>query len=227
MRKCELCKLPARLYCESDQACLCPACDLKVHAANFLVARHTRTLLCKTCQAPTPWVACGTRLGNTVTECETCVRGDNDESDGEGDEVFSDDEVVSGGDSDGSDEDCDEDGDEEEEGENQIVPGSYSPNPPPAASSSIGDESSSSYSVCASRTISAKRMRERDADRQPQNDFVASCSRRTANSATSHPRLNSDEDDSFNASKSQRIMEASRSGCSPRTQGQGLSKTQP
>ncbi|CAM8895365.1 unnamed protein product [Rhodiola kirilowii] len=42
MKKCELCKLPATLYCGSDQANLCASCDLRVHEANFIVARHSR-----------------------------------------------------------------------------------------------------------------------------------------------------------------------------------------
>ncbi|KAB1210083.1 hypothetical protein CJ030_MR6G011341 [Morella rubra] len=57
MKKCELCKVPARTYCESDQASLCWDCDAKVHGANFLVARHYRTLLCHACQSQTPWKA--------------------------------------------------------------------------------------------------------------------------------------------------------------------------
>ncbi|OIW08407.1 hypothetical protein TanjilG_03083 [Lupinus angustifolius] len=69
---CELCKVPARIFCESDQATLCWDCDAQVHAANFLVARHSRTLLCHTCHSLTPWKASGARLGNTVSFCHNC-----------------------------------------------------------------------------------------------------------------------------------------------------------
>ncbi|KAF3782294.1 putative zinc finger protein CONSTANS-LIKE 11 [Nymphaea thermarum] len=83
MKECELCQRPARMYCESDQASLCWTCDANVHSANFLVARHTRSLLCQACQAPTPWRAAGARLGPTVSVCQKCV-GSEDESSGHG-----------------------------------------------------------------------------------------------------------------------------------------------
>ncbi|KAH7546531.1 hypothetical protein FEM48_Zijuj01G0210800 [Ziziphus jujuba var. spinosa] len=73
MIKCELCGLRARIYCESDQASLCWDCEEKVHGANFLVAKHTRSLLCHVCQSPTPWKASGPKLTPTVSVCESCV----------------------------------------------------------------------------------------------------------------------------------------------------------
>lgn len=73
MKECELCELPARMYCESDNASLCWSCDGKVHGANFLVARHSRSLLCQICQAVTAWQASGSSPGPTVSVCEKCV----------------------------------------------------------------------------------------------------------------------------------------------------------
>ncbi|KAF2283507.1 hypothetical protein GH714_011293 [Hevea brasiliensis] len=73
MKKCELCKFPARSYCEADEACLCWDCDAKVHGANFLVARHTRSLLCQICQFLTRWKASGAKLGRTVSVCDGCA----------------------------------------------------------------------------------------------------------------------------------------------------------
>ncbi|KAM3697296.1 hypothetical protein ACJW31_06G101500 [Castanea mollissima] len=90
MKKCELCKIQARTYCESDQACLCWGCDAKVHGANFIVARHSRTLLCATCQSQTPWKASGAKLGHTFSVCETCVRGNH--NNGEEEEELEDDD---------------------------------------------------------------------------------------------------------------------------------------
>ncbi|KAL3508600.1 hypothetical protein ACH5RR_028001 [Cinchona calisaya] len=71
--RCELCsKAAARMYCESDEARLCWECDEKVHSANFLVAKHSRSLLCHLCQSPTPWKASGTKLPPTISLCESC-----------------------------------------------------------------------------------------------------------------------------------------------------------
>ncbi|MCI31317.1 hypothetical protein A2U01_0052529, partial [Trifolium medium] len=139
-KNCELCKGPARTFCESDQASLCWNCDSKVHGANFLVERHTRTLLCHACQSPTPWKASGARLGNALSLCERCAGGrkvdsvqQNEESEGDNeDDVETD-----------SDEDSDEDDDDEDDvdGDNQVVPWSSTAMPPPASSSSSSEES--------------------------------------------------------------------------------------
>ncbi|XP_015897222.1 zinc finger protein CONSTANS-LIKE 9 [Ziziphus jujuba] len=163
MIKCELCGLRARIYCESDQASLCWDCEEKVHGANFLVAKHTRSLLCHVCQSPTPWKASGPKLTPTVSVCESCVdcnsgkcekgqkvesQGGNDVEEDEEDEdevdMFhsSDDEVD-------DEEDFDEEEDEDEDGENQVVPWSCSssaPPPPPSASSSSSEEEGLSVS---------------------------------------------------------------------------------
>ncbi|KAI3745050.1 hypothetical protein L1987_58150 [Smallanthus sonchifolius] len=92
MKRCELCKSTARVYCDSDRASLCWTCDAKVHSANFLVARHSRILLCEVCQCLTPWTASGEKLWpSTASSCERCdegVGGNNGESDNaDGDEI--------------------------------------------------------------------------------------------------------------------------------------------
>ncbi|KAF4346514.1 hypothetical protein G4B88_001092 [Cannabis sativa] len=135
MKDCELCGLRARMYCESDQASLCWDCDEKVHGANFLVAKHSRSLLCHVCNFPTPWMASGAKLTPTVSVCESCVdfhnrkfeQGRGDESGGGNDE--DEDEEDTENETDISDEDDYNDGvfslneDEiDEEGENQVVP---------------------------------------------------------------------------------------------------------
>ncbi|TKY64668.1 B-box zinc finger protein 32 [Spatholobus suberectus] len=48
-KACELCDQQASLYCLSDSAFLCSNCDVTVHGANFLVARHRRHILCSKC----------------------------------------------------------------------------------------------------------------------------------------------------------------------------------
>ncbi|KAK9089530.1 hypothetical protein Scep_028612 [Stephania cephalantha] len=164
--ECELCEARARMYCESDKARLCWDCDAKVHGANFIVARHARSLLCGVCQAPTPWRASGRSLGYAASICHRCarkcsrggsgVRGGGvderaidgfDDDDGDGDEEM---DERSGEDQEGCDDDydCDVDcEDEDEDGENQVVPwGSGTstpplpPSPPPADSSSTSSD---------------------------------------------------------------------------------------
>ncbi|PWA51832.1 Zinc finger, B-box [Artemisia annua] len=49
---CDLChKQQPCIYCSSDSAFLCFDCDLHVHSANFLVARHIRLPLCSLCKS--------------------------------------------------------------------------------------------------------------------------------------------------------------------------------
>uniref|UniRef100_A0A2N9F468 B box-type domain-containing protein n=1 Tax=Fagus sylvatica TaxID=28930 RepID=A0A2N9F468_FAGSY len=150
MKKCELCKVQAQTYCESDQASLCWDCDAQVHGANFLVARHSRTLLCHACQSHTPWKASGPKLGHTVSVCDTCVlRNDEEELEDDGQD---------------SDESND---DEEEEGDNQVVPWSTTPPPPPPTSSSSSEEEEEEEeeeSVTVFSSLKLKRMRENASD---------------------------------------------------------------
>ncbi|XP_010247451.1 PREDICTED: transcription initiation factor TFIID subunit 11-like isoform X1 [Nelumbo nucifera] len=200
MKECELCNHPARMFCDSDQASLCWDCDAKVHGANFLVARHSRSLLCHVCQSPTPWKASGAKLGPTVSVCEKCVNSSNgrveragvvradEESGGNDDEIDrdvddedddvdddDDDDDEDGGDDD--DDDLDSDGEDDDDGENQVVPWSSTP-PPPVASSSSSDESSSSGGRGGDESAmpySFKRMRE-NADLWYQDDLGCSSS---------------------------------------------------
>lgn len=195
MKGCELCGCPARMYCESDQASLCWDCDAKVHGANFLVARHSRSLLCHVCRSPTPWRASGAKLGHTVSVCERCVdgcggrkcggaaeesEGGNDDEVGmEDDDLDEDDEYDDDDDVEDEEEEEEEDDDfggDDEDGDNQVVPWSSTP-PPPEASSSSSEESLNSFSsgnrdVPGSFTmLSLKRMRETASDLRSQDDF--------------------------------------------------------
>ncbi|KAL1834269.1 hypothetical protein DCAR_0104442 [Daucus carota subsp. sativus] len=132
MKKCELCNSIARMFCESDQASLCWQCDAKVHSANFLVAKHSRTLLCQSCQALTPWTGSGPKLGPTLSFCESCVH-ENTNYNNDTDEDDEDEE----------DDEDDEEDEEEDDGENQVVPLSSSSLAPPQVTSSSSSEESS------------------------------------------------------------------------------------
>ncbi|KAL3522141.1 hypothetical protein ACH5RR_014975 [Cinchona calisaya] len=151
MKKCELCNSTAKMYCDSDQASLCWDCDTRVHTANFLVAKHLRTLLCHSCQSLTPWTASGPKLGPTVSVCQACAsRADANSRDGDRENHPDDDEDSE---DDRIDEDDNEDnedysGDDEDDddGDNQVVPFSSTALPPPLVSSSSSSEDSSKRS---------------------------------------------------------------------------------
>lgn len=192
MKECELCSFPARMFCESDQARLCWDCDEKVHGANFLVARHSRSLLCHACQAPTPWKASGTRLAPTVSVCEACVlrcdkdrhrsSGEDRESEGGNtdDEEDDDDDHDDDDENDGDEGDEDDDVEEEEDGENQVVPLSSSaaslPLPPDASSSSSEDgEASSRFSARGRGGVSALKRTRQNADLDLDSDDDIGC----------------------------------------------------
>ncbi|XP_060191710.1 uncharacterized protein LOC132621453 [Lycium barbarum] len=137
MKKCELCSSIARVFCESDQASLCWDCDARVHTANFLVAKHSRILLCNSCQSLTPWTGSGSKLGPTISVCQTCFhRNNNDGAHQDHDH------------NDTEEEDDDDDDDGSSDGDNQVVPLSSStidqPRPPSLASSSSSSEESTS-----------------------------------------------------------------------------------
>ncbi|GKV30852.1 hypothetical protein SLEP1_g39624 [Rubroshorea leprosula] len=148
MKNCELCNSLAKMFCGSDQAILCWDCDSKVHGANFLVAKHSRTLLCHLCQYPTPWIGSGPKLSPTISVCLICVNNGsggvekkNEERNGDLDEE---DDVAEGDDS-YDDLDEDDDCDIEEDGEeNQVVPWSSRP-VPLCLSSSTSEESSTRF----------------------------------------------------------------------------------
>lgn len=172
MKKCELCKNPARTYCESDEANLCWNCDTKVHGANFLVARHARALLCQSCQSLTPWKPSGSQLGHTVSVCERCmISNENNnreiqeqEENGSSDDIEEDSDSESDSDSDTNDDDG---GDEDDgDGDNQVVPWSpTTPPPPPSASSSCSCTSSDDNDadfVESVNVVSFKRQRLQD-----------------------------------------------------------------
>ena len=178
---CELCGKAARMYCESDEASLCWDCDEKVHGANFLVARHERTLLCQVCRSLTPWKSSGPKLCPTVSVCEACVNNNNSNECQRG-QVAESQESINDRDEDDDDSDSDdEDGDyssdedeeheeeeEEEEGENQVVPWSCAssppPQPPPLSSTSSEEEEEEEKEELSSTAFSTLKRARVNAD---------------------------------------------------------------
>ncbi|CAN4104859.1 unnamed protein product [Withania somnifera] len=171
MKFCELCKGLARMYCESDSASLCWNCDAKVHSANFLAARHSRSLLCQVCQSPTAWSAAGAKVGKTVSVCDRCVDGYYNTDEVEESESLNDEGSYT---EDEENDYEDEDEDEVDSEDIQVVPWSTTPPPPPASSTSSEDSSN------VPRNGSLKRMRDTDADLHSDDDSGSwSCHRKT------------------------------------------------
>ncbi|XP_045814400.1 B-box domain protein 30-like [Trifolium pratense] len=135
-KKCELCKKPAKLFCESDQASLCWECDAKVHTANFIVTKHHRFLLCHICQSLTPWHGTGPKFVPTISLCNHCVSVSNNNNDHHHHHDDDDDQ----------DEDIeDEDDADDEDEENQVVPWKSTPPPSVSSSSSYSATSTTNY----------------------------------------------------------------------------------
>lgn len=64
------------MYCAADNAHICWSCDAKVHGANFLVARHTRSVLCKTCGISTTRRTTGANPTPLTGLCSGCLQGE-------------------------------------------------------------------------------------------------------------------------------------------------------
>ncbi|KAL4585158.1 hypothetical protein LXL04_009773 [Taraxacum kok-saghyz] len=182
MKRCELCKSFARIHCQSDQASLCWSCDAKVHSANFLVAKHSRCLLCHSCQSPTRWTASGKKLEPaTVSICDRCVVNGTFDDDGtgtDGDEQY-----------DGDEDETDLDHREVRDN-NHVV--TWSSTPPPPASSSSGSEE---FGI-ADRYVSMKRQRQNVADLScavDHNCSLVQIKRRKRTSTVTEPAIRDDE----------------------------------
>ncbi|CAK9211704.1 unnamed protein product [Sphagnum troendelagicum] len=72
---CALCGESASLHCERDDAFLCWSCDTSVHSHNSIVIRHTRSVLCSTCNAPTSFTASGRSPSPFTCLCAECSPG--------------------------------------------------------------------------------------------------------------------------------------------------------
>lgn len=69
-KTCEFCGAPgAVVYCQADAALLCLSCDAKVHSANALFSRHSRTLICDSCKGKPAHVRC---LDHLMLLCQQC-----------------------------------------------------------------------------------------------------------------------------------------------------------
>ncbi|KAL5978158.1 hypothetical protein ACLOJK_029275 [Asimina triloba] len=67
---CDLCGVKkAVVYCQSDTARLCVACDECIHSANALSCRHLRSLVCNGCGSEPAIVRC---LDDKLSLCQSC-----------------------------------------------------------------------------------------------------------------------------------------------------------
>lgn len=69
---CEYCKvLRPVVYCKADSANLCLPCDVKIHSANALSNRHSRTLVCDLCRCHWAYIKCS---NHQMFMCRSCDR---------------------------------------------------------------------------------------------------------------------------------------------------------
>ncbi|KAK4858879.1 hypothetical protein QYF36_023347 [Acer negundo] len=178
------------MFCESDQASLCWDCDERVHGANFLVAKHTRTLLCHVCQSPTPWIGSGPKLGPTISVCNVCVgsksscssreqRSNGEEEEEEEEEDDDDVDVDVDDDDDGGGDHEEEEEDDDDDEENQVVPWTSTtpppPPPPPVSSSSPATTTSTEEGTSASNiTFSNTKFGFQDHRHHHQGNYCSS-----------------------------------------------------
>ncbi|KAL3615333.1 Zinc finger protein [Castilleja foliolosa] len=67
---CDFCREQrSKVYCHSDEASLCMSCDQKVHSANALSRRHSRTLVCDRCNSQPAFVRC---MEKRKLLCQSC-----------------------------------------------------------------------------------------------------------------------------------------------------------
>lgn len=75
---CEYCKvLRPVVYCKADSANLCLQCDAKIHSANALSNRHSRTLVCELCRCHWAYIQCST---HQMFMCRSCDRSQHNVS---------------------------------------------------------------------------------------------------------------------------------------------------
>ncbi|KAJ6753674.1 hypothetical protein OIU79_026499 [Salix purpurea] len=215
MEGCELCGSSARMFCESDQASLCWDCDEKVHSANFLVAKHCRTLLCQVCRSPTPWKSSGSKLCPTVSVCESCFTIHNNKNN----HLQAQNAMASDQESREAGNDLEESEDEEEDGDNQVVPwsgptaSSSSSLAPPVSSSSSSDEEIS----CAGRNGFLKRMRHSNVDLDSDDEIGCSSPHNLRGGIMSNEEGNS--------SSSSRPWKQARTSVNVEEDGQAMSRS--
>lgn len=63
------------MYCRSDAASLCLSCDRKVHSANALSKRHSRTLVCERCNLQPAHVRCDEEKVSLCQNCDWLAHG--------------------------------------------------------------------------------------------------------------------------------------------------------
>lgn len=70
-RMCDFCgeESKAILYCRADAAKLCLSCDYKVHSTNQLFTKHTRFLLCDSCDSSPCSIFCSS---HDLVLCQNC-----------------------------------------------------------------------------------------------------------------------------------------------------------
>lgn len=77
-KTCEFCTaLRPVVFCNADAAYLCLSCDAKIHSANALSSRHSRTLVCEWCRYREACIQCS---DHRMFMCDVCDRSHHDVS---------------------------------------------------------------------------------------------------------------------------------------------------
>jgi zinc finger protein CONSTANS len=77
MSSCIVCCAPAKIWCENDKAFLCAGCDLTIHTANSLAAKHTRGPVCDLCFRVAAVTFCKNDSAFLCVECDKAIHLNN------------------------------------------------------------------------------------------------------------------------------------------------------
>uniref|UniRef100_A0A1D1XFD4 Zinc finger protein CONSTANS-LIKE 2 n=1 Tax=Anthurium amnicola TaxID=1678845 RepID=A0A1D1XFD4_9ARAE len=77
-RPCDSCRSAAStVYCRADSAYLCPGCDARVHAANWVASRHERVWVCEACERAPATLSCRADDASLCASCDARVHSAN------------------------------------------------------------------------------------------------------------------------------------------------------
>ncbi|MQM22365.1 hypothetical protein Taro_055415 [Colocasia esculenta] len=77
-KPCDSCRAAASaVYCRADSAYLCPGCDARVHAANWVASRHERVWVCEACELAPAALTCKADAASLCAACDARIHSAN------------------------------------------------------------------------------------------------------------------------------------------------------